>query len=249
MKAILFGAGLALALTAPARAADVPNIIAVTGYGHVEVAAQFVTVSFGVMTQGTTVAQTSADNAERMAAVIAALRRAGIAAKDIQTSSFDVSPRYAPRPPGSYDNDTLRPIIGYSVSNAVWVKLRDRSKVSKVIDTATAAGANSVGGVTFGIEDDPTLMDRAREAAVADARHKAQVFAAASQVQLGPTLSVTEAGASISNIVVTGSRLPQTQLVSASPLQVAGSQEVSETPIMERAVTVQANVTVVYAVK
>lgn len=243
MKAILFGAGLALALIAPAHADTIPlNVIAVAGHGTVEVPPDFSTVSVGVTTQGLTVGEAGSENASRMAVIIAALRKLGIEAKDIATSGYDVSPRYQPRPPNSYDNDSLRPIIGYSVVNMITVKLRDMTKTSQVIDTAIASGANNVGNVSFGVDDDTEMLDRVRKAAIEDARHRAQIFAVASHLELGRALSINEGGA---NLQVELGR----SYVSASPLQVTGSSEIQTTPIMVRQIRVEARVTVLYAVK
>jgi hypothetical protein len=240
MKYILLAASLVLAFIAPAHAADRSNTIAVSGHARIEVPAQFATITLGVATQDPSIAQASAQNAASMRAVVDALRRIGIAANDVQTSSFTIVPRYERHPTAIYEGEALRPIVGFSVSNTVWVKVRNTADVARVIDVSTAAGANTISSIGFGLEPDETLVDRARREAVADARHTAGVLAAAENLEIVRAVSITESGtanpylnvASADDVIISGSRAPSV-----------------ETLIMARRIHVEARVTVMYAVK
>jgi uncharacterized protein YggE len=123
-----------------------------------------------------------------MTAVVAALKRAGVAAKDIRTTDFSVNferPAEQPPQPGQY-----------RVRNVVEVTIRDRDRVGDVLDGALSAGASDVFGISFSIDDPRPLRAKAREAAVADARARAQELARASGVELGALLSLSEEGSS-----------------------------------------------------
>jgi uncharacterized protein YggE len=126
-----------------------------------------------------------------MAAITATLLQSGIAQKDIQTNRFSVQPVYAaPDPHGDQE------LVGYSVSNQVTVKLHDIDKVGPTLDRLVAAGATTIGNVVFEISDPSTALDKAREAAIADARRKAEIYARAAGITLGRVLWVKEESAS-----------------------------------------------------
>jgi hypothetical protein len=118
--------------------------------------------------------------------VLLALKGAGIEEKDVQTARLSLQPQYAPnRPPPNV-------IVGYQASNRVAIKLRDVGKVADVIDTLVGAGVNEIGGVSFMVAAASKLLDEARTQAVADARRKAEIYAAAAGVTLGAPLSISE---------------------------------------------------------
>jgi len=121
-----------------------------------------------------------------MDAVMAALKKQGIADKDMQTSGFSVwtDQAYAP--------DGTRGEISYRVSNQVNVTIRDLDKVGSVLDAAMEAGANSIYGVTFSLDDNTPAQSDARKKAVANARDKAQELAKLTDLKLGNVVSVSE---------------------------------------------------------
>src|SRR4029078_845081 len=102
----------------------------------------------------------------QMANVVEALKRAGVAAKDLQTQYVSLDPRY--------DNQG-REVQGYNASNSVVARVRDLTEVGSVIDAAIAAGANGVSGPSLSREDRDKLYNDALEKAVADAKSKAEV--------------------------------------------------------------------------
>lgn len=161
--------------------------IVVSGEGSVSVRPDYAQVRSGVTTRAKTVKEAVDANSKLMAAVIAALKDAGIADRDIQTSRFSIQPVYAPQEPRTEPR-----LTGYSVSNQVTVTIREIGKVGDVLDRAIAAGATDAGNIAFLVSDPSKALDQAREAAVADARRKAEVYARASGIKLGRVEWITE---------------------------------------------------------
>ena len=118
-----------------------------------------------------------------------ALKTAGIAAKDIQTSNFTVQPRY------QYNNNGKPPLLdGYDVSNTVTVTVRKLDSLGNVLDKAVSAGSNQINGIQFQVSKPETAEDEARKLAVEDAHRKAMIYAKAGNVALGDIASISEGG-------------------------------------------------------
>jgi uncharacterized protein len=175
--------------TVPAAAQTASHTISMTGQGEVRAAPDTVTLTAGVTAQAPTAAAALAANSSRMAAVMAALKQQGVSDKDMQTANFSVSPQYA----GNNDSQPQR-LIGYQVTNEVQVRLEDVRKLGAVLDSLVLAGSNQMNGINFGVRDTAELLTQARNLAVADATAKAQVYAKAAGVSLGPILSISESG-------------------------------------------------------
>jgi len=187
----------ALSLVTPALAeTDVPPAISVTGEGTVSVPPDLAQIDAGVASDGKTAREASEANNAAMAKVVQALKGAGIADKDYQTSRLSLQPQYAQNRPGSTVSGPPM-VVGYRASNRVSIKLRDLAKVASVIDTLVAAGANDIGNLNFTVTQASKLLDEAREKAVADARRKAEIYARAAGVTLGAPLSIAEEGAPV----------------------------------------------------
>jgi uncharacterized protein YggE len=184
------GAAVLLALPASADSAP-PHTITVAGHGEVNAAPDSALVSAGVTTQAKTAAAALSDNAAAMNRVFGALRRLGVEAKNIQTSNFTVSPQLTPY---NSSNTGGQRIVGYQVSNQVDVTLERTAEAGPAVDALVAAGANQMNGIGFTIHDPKPLLANARAAAVDDAVARAQVFAKAAHVTLGPILSIEEGG-------------------------------------------------------
>ena len=165
--------------------------IVVTGTGSVRVPPDVAHIRSGATTRAKTVREASDANAKLMTAVMAALAQSGIASADIQTSRFSVQPVYAPAPPGAEQK-----LSGYSVSNQVDVTVRQIANLGDILDRLAAAGATDIGNIGFLVSEPGKALDQAREAAVNDARHKAELYARASGASLGRVLSITEDGGS-----------------------------------------------------
>jgi uncharacterized protein YggE len=178
-------------MSAPAMAADnvMARSIVVNGEGLVSATPDSARVTAGVISQAATAAAALTANNTAMARVMESLRGAGIPPQNIQTSNFSVEPQYPPFRP---ENPEPRRITGYQVSNQVSVLVEDLTRIGTTLDALVRSGANQLGGIQFQFKNPKPLQERARQAAVADARAKAGTLAAAAGVTLGPVLSIQE---------------------------------------------------------
>ncbi|WP_193335044.1 SIMPL domain-containing protein [Devosia beringensis] len=176
-------------LTLPAYA----GTISIEGRGEVAAAPDMAMVNSGVTTQGATAREALDANTAAMAELIAALKGTGIEARDIQTSGFSVSPNYVYSEDRDANGYTLPPKInGYQVSNTVTVKVRQLEELGTILDKSVTVGANTVNGVSFSVADPSELLNKAREAAFADAQAKAELYATAAGSALDEIVSISE---------------------------------------------------------
>jgi uncharacterized protein len=178
-----------------ARAQDgTPSTIETTGESTVSARPDFATIAIGVQSADKTAQAALAANSRSSAALIEALKNAGVEAKDIQTSDFSVWPQMS-----SVGKNGAEPtaIVGYAVSNRVRATLRDLTRLGDVLDKAVAAGANSINGIQFGVANASVLLDDARKSAFADARRKAALYAAEAGVKLGGLATLQETSAAM----------------------------------------------------
>jgi uncharacterized protein YggE len=216
----LAGVGSAERAAGLATATGSSRSITVTGSGAVLAAPNRVAFTFGVTTQAPTAAAALAGNSADMRRVIAAVERAGVAARNVRTASVSLSPMYS---------ESGEDVVGYTASNTVEATIARISRAGTVIDAAVAAGANQVYGPSFTRTDDASFYRRALKAAVANARAKAASLAAAAHVRLGPIRSVAE--------------------VSSSPVPFAEKAAAASPPIEPGLQSIQASVTVEFAVR
>jgi uncharacterized protein len=171
----------------PSQAPEPEARIVVTGEGSVSAAPDYAVISAGVVTRAKTAGEAADANAKLMTTVIAALTDAGIARNEIQTAQFSLQPVYTQPQPGSEQK-----LTGFSVSNRLNVKIRDLGKAGAVLDKLLAAGANDLGNIEYQHSNLSQVLDQAREAAVADARRKAELYAKAAGLNLGSVAFITE---------------------------------------------------------
>ncbi len=188
--------------TAPASSAQTPNrTITVVGRGEIKVKPEVATTTVGVEALAPTVDAAMEDAQARMDAVLAALKKLGIADKDIQTSNFSInfersqtgmpeSVKPESTPPGTPPG--TQPAGFYRVSNMVTITIRDLEQVGAALDAAVKAGANNVWGISFGLDNTDALEVKAREAAVKNARARAESLAELTGVAVGDVISVSE---------------------------------------------------------
>ena len=192
----LTGILLAVALIAPgALWAEPPTpMITVSGEGQVSRAPDMATITLAVTADGAPGAAAMGQVATGLAGVLARLKDEGIDARDMQTSGLDLSPRWDEPPQGS-----TRPpkIVGFVASRTVSVRVRALDHLGTVIDGVVSTGANGFSGLSFGLADPAPAQDDARKAAVADAMHKAQLYAVAAGVKLGPVMAISDQSASV----------------------------------------------------
>lgn len=177
----------------PVAAASDPteHTIAVTGTGTVTVKPDIADVRLGVSVQKSTVKEAQAAAAAAMTSAVAAIKKAGVANDDIQTTTVSVGPVY------DYPSGGGQKLVGYQFTNQVAVTVRDLSKVADVIDGAIAAGANTVDGVTFRVHDQVAAESQARTAAMADAKARAQALATAAGVRITGVAQIAETSAPV----------------------------------------------------
>lgn len=210
MKTLMLAAALAVATPALAQPALTPapvlaanaTLLNLSAEALVRRAPDIANFSSGVVTQARTAGEALTANARRMDAVIAALKRAGIADRDIQTASLSLQPQYYYPQRERVPSATTRPaepqaprIIGYEARNSVQVRVRKLGEMGKVIDTLVAAGANQVDGPNFMLENQDAALDEARAEAVKKARARAELYARAAGLRVGRILSISEGGA------------------------------------------------------
>jgi len=175
--------GVAAAQSAPAAARS----ISVTGQGEASGPPDRAQISAGVQTLATTVAEASQENQAIVEAIMRALAQQGIDKKDMQTANYSIWPEQQHDPQQA---NQVR-ITGYRVSNVVNVIVKDINKVGEVLAAVANAGANSIHGVNFMVEDTAALEQSARAAAMADARTRAEELAKLAGVTLGEVLTIS----------------------------------------------------------
>ena len=192
MRHALPALALALTLALPLPLAAETATLTVTGQGTASAAPDSGQVRAGVETAGATAAEALAANNALAASIIETLKAAGVEARDIRTGSLQVNPLYD-HSNGNQPNRAPE-IVGYSVVNEVAVTIRDLGEMGAILDRLVNSGANRINSIGFGLEDDREAMDKARRAAVADARHLAGLHAEAAGVKLVRILSITAGG-------------------------------------------------------
>jgi len=210
-------AALVLVLAGPLAAQDVARRIIVTGEGRVEAAPDMATVTLGVVSEGDTAAEAMTGNSAALSAVLDELARAGIEKRDVQTAGLSLNPRW------SNSNASLsgRPeIIGFVATNTVRVRVRDLSALGGVLDAVVKSGANSFQGLQFGLQEPEPLLDEARKRAVQMAIGKARTLTGAAGLELGPVVTISEAGSAAPRPVMM--RMDRAETMAASAVPVAG---------------------------
>lgn len=189
LRTVLFPALVLVALLPVAAMADAPpRTISVSGDGLVEIKPDMATLQIGVRHQAPTAREALDLMSAGLGPVIARLRDAGIADADIQTGALGLNQIY------EYPDNAPPRVTGIEAYSTVTVRVRDIARVGSVLDGVVDDGANSLGGISFGLEDLAAALDEARAQAVADARARAEIYAAAAGVALGDVLSISEAG-------------------------------------------------------
>jgi uncharacterized protein YggE len=164
---------------------NVRDTITIEGEGKVNAKPDIAQVVMGVTSEGVDLGQVQTQNTQKMNALTASLKTAGVAEKDLQTQQYSISPKY------DYSNNSQR-ITGYQVSQQLVVKIRDLSKVGSLITQAAQLGANQVNALTFTFDDPSALQQEARRKAIEDAREKANDLAKALGVNVVRVVSFSE---------------------------------------------------------
>ena len=237
MKTIRIAAAALLLLTAAALAGigrpetaggasdDPREGITVTGIGHADAVPDEAEFSLGITTKAQTARKALSANSARMQRLIAALKAAGVAERDIKTQNVSVGPNYDG---GAEKTD------GYTATNSVSVRIRQIDRAGAVLEAASNAGANQVYGPALTREDREGLEEKALENAVANARKRAHTLAKAAGVDVGRVTAIVE-GAERGGFYEGG--------------RVAMDTATAEVPIEKGTEEISASVTVTFAIE
>jgi len=185
----------AVALASPVVAQDqarLPGRISIVGEGKAAAAPDTAIFDAGVVTIAETAQAALEQNTKSITALLAALKAAGIAGRDVATSGFAVQSRFVYSQPEPGRQPEQLKLEGYEVRNSVTAKVRDLSKLGAILDVAVQHGANQIGAIGFEIQNKDALVDKARQDAIADAKRKAEKAAQAAGLKLGRVLSLSE---------------------------------------------------------
>lgn len=175
-----------LPLSVSQTVAHKDSMFTVTGESEVTTVPDVATTTVGVQISRTTVAQAQEEANRVISAISDEVRKLGIGTDDIKTVNYSIYPEY--------DWSRGRSVIGYNVNASLKVTVQDFSKLNQVIDAATRAGANEVGGVQFELskQKEQELRKQAREEAIADAKESASELARLGGMRLGRIVNVSE---------------------------------------------------------
>lgn len=183
---------LGLVLSAAAgQAQTVPPVLSGTrlelvARGEVRRVPDIAVISAGVVTQAADANSAMRDNAARMARVIAALKKAGLADRDLATSSINLSPQYR------YVENQAPVIVGYQASNQLSIRFREIAWSGSILDVLVKEGANQISGPSLQIDKPQAALDEARVAAVKQARSRAELYAGATGLRIKRIVSISE---------------------------------------------------------
>lgn len=180
----------ALAQTMPVAPTAIPDgtLLDVTATGKTTRVPDLATIRAGVVTQAATAAAALSDNANRMSAVLSALKRAGIQPRDIATANVSLQPQYR------YEDNKPPVITGYQATNNVSIRFRDIAKSGAILDALVAQGANQIDGPSLSLDQPDAALDEARVDAVKRAQARAQLYAKAAGLSVSRILTIAEGG-------------------------------------------------------
>ena len=184
----LLVAPLVFAQSQPATLPADATQLQVSAHGESHRTPDVALISAGVVTENIDAKTAMRANAQRMTAVVAALKQAGVADRDIQTSNISLEPQY------KYIANQRPTITGYQVSNTVNVRLRDIGKTGDVLDALVKQGANQINGPTFSVDKPDASMDEARVDAIKQAQARADLYANATGLKVRRIVSISESG-------------------------------------------------------
>ncbi|WP_066811336.1 SIMPL domain-containing protein [Sphingomonas asaccharolytica] len=180
----------ALAQTMPVAPSVLPDgtLLDVTATGKTTRVPDLATIRAGVVTQAATAAAALSDNANRMSAVLSALKQAGIQPRDIATANVSLQPQYR------YEDNKPPVITGYQATNNVSIRFRNIAKSGAILDALVAQGANQIDGPNLSLDQPDAALDEARVDAVKRAQARAQLYAKAAGLSVSRILTIAEGG-------------------------------------------------------
>jgi len=184
--ALMSAAPVALAQTPPMSAIQPETTITLNGRGTVDHAPDIAMISLGVQVEALTASAAMEQQAKQMNAVFAAVKAAGIADKDMQTSNLSLNAAY------DYPTNGKPKLRGYVASNQLAIKVRKIDNLGKTLDAVVKGGGNNINGVSFDIDKPEPLRDEARVSAIQDAAKKAELYAKAVGYRVKRIVTVSE---------------------------------------------------------
>lgn len=188
-KAVILATAL---ITSAANAEETPSSMTISASASVNARPDLAIITAGVVSDDKTAAGALSKNNAAMRNVLKTYHEVGIAKKDIMTSNFSIDPQYVHPKRQANEAPPAPQLVGYLVSNQVTVKIRDHKALGKVLDKVVSSGANTIHGLSFMLSNPDPVVNEARKKAVANAKHKAELYASSLGVSLGRILSVHE---------------------------------------------------------
>jgi len=183
-------AGLAMSESAPVGAASPSahdRTLSLSATGSVSVRPDTAHITVGVVSEAETARSALDENNAAMTEVRAALKNKNIESRDIQTTNFAVHPRYK-----HFKDGKPSVISGYRVVNSIRITVRDIGRLGEVLDEVVGLGSNQIGGISFSVSKPDSLLDQARNKAMANARERAELYAKAAGTSIGKVLRIEE---------------------------------------------------------
>jgi len=192
IAALMLGA-TAWAAPAAAQQASITQTIAgtrldINATGEVTRVPDVAVITAGVVARSANASAALQETAARMDRMVAALKRAGVADRDIQTSNVSLNPEYR------YPDNQAPQLTGYSASNQLTIRFRDIRSSGKILDALVAQGANQINGPTLTVDKPEAALDEARANAIAAGRARAELYARSLGMRLVRVVSVSESG-------------------------------------------------------
>jgi uncharacterized protein YggE len=192
LAVLMLGAAM-LPASAEAQQASITQTIAgtrldINATGEVTRVPDVAIISAGVVSRSATASAALQDTANRMTRVIAALKRAGVEDRDIQTSTVSLNPEYR------YPQDQAPQLVGYSASNTVTIRFRDIRNSGKILDALVSQGANQINGPNLVVDKPEAALDEARAKAIAVGRARADLYARSLGMRVVRVVSISESG-------------------------------------------------------
>ena len=193
---IVIATALALVAAGPGQAQPAPGgaerpVLRVTATGEAVAAPDMAVVTLGVTARADSAQAAMTQASQRTARILDVLTAAGIAPRDMQTSTLTLDPQWSDR---SQSAPGPRRIEGFVARNTLRVRVRALDDLGTVLDDVLSAGANSFQGLRFALQEPGPVRDAALAQAVREARRKAELMAEAAGVALGPVLEIAEQG-------------------------------------------------------
>ena len=190
LVALMLGAA-ELPSSASAQQSSITQTIAGTrldiiATGEVSRVPDVAVISAGVVSRASTATAALSDSADRMGRVLDALKRAGVAERDVQTSNVSLNPEYR------YPQDQSPQLVGYTASNTVTIRFRDIRSSGKILDALVKEGANQINGPTLEVDKPESALDEARAKAIASGRARADLYARSLGMRVVRVVSINE---------------------------------------------------------